>query len=254
MTEATMNLDARQRAMLEEMGVKVWWPTAASAAAEAAPIAIKKVAAPAESAGAAVRFDAQATPVVAPPVPPPAPPSAPRVAPQAGGATVWFEGPQRLYGQDGPAQGGWLIVVDTPPEADGRHGEPFAGDAGRLLENMLRALRLDRAGHPVHLARVHRAAAPVGGAGRPLDAAFAADAQALTPRVVLALGPLAAQGLLQSGEPLGKLRGRVSSSALHPGTPLVASYHPVYLLRNPADKAKAWADLCLAAEQLALSN
>ncbi|RYY84601.1 MAG: uracil-DNA glycosylase, partial [Comamonadaceae bacterium] len=142
------------------------------------------------------------------------------------------------------------VVVDMPPEADGRHGAPFAGDAGRLLENMLRALRLDRAGLPVHLARTHRGAPATDGAGQPLDAGFAAQAEALAPRIVLALGPLAAQGLLHSGEPLGKLRGRLASAALRPGTPLVASYHPTYLLRNPADKAKAWADLCLAAAQL----
>lgn len=239
MTESTLNLDARQRAMLDEMGVKVWWPSAGVAE----PVAIKTIAAPASPARVAAPIDAKPVPV-----------AAPRAAPQAGGATVWLESPQRLYTADSPAEGGWLIVVDMPPEADGRHGEAFAGDAGRLLENMLRALRLDRAGLPVHLARTHRGAAATEGAGQPLDAGFAAAAEALAPRIVLALGPLAAQGLLASSEPLGKLRGRLASAASLPGTPLVASYHPVYLLRNPADKARAWADLCLAAEQLSLPN
>ncbi|RZI96251.1 MAG: uracil-DNA glycosylase [Variovorax sp.] len=239
MTESTLNLDARQRAMLDEMGVKVWWPSADAAE----PVAIKTIAATASPERVAAPIDAK-----------PASVAAPRAAPQAGGATVWLESPQRLYTADGPANGGWLIVVDMPPEADGRHGEAFAGDAGRLLENMLRALRLDRAGLPVHLARTHRGAAATERAGQPLDAGFAAAAEALAPRIVLALGPLAAQGLLASSEPLGKLRGRLASAAASPGTPLVASYHPVYLLRNPADKARAWADLCLAAEQLSLPN
>ncbi len=63
------------------------------------------------------------------------------------------------------------------------------------------------------------------------------------------MGPLAAQGLMQSGEPLGKLRGRVGQAAQLEGVPVVATYHPAYLLRNPVDKGRAWADLCLAAAQ-----
>lgn len=262
MTEATLNLDARQRAMLEEMGVKVWWPVAPPAAppallAPSAPAVPERAAPPADPAGAPARFDAEApnvAPAPAPRVVPavPAAPAAPvaRAHPPSVAGTVWLETARRLYVPAGEAQGGWLVVVDMPPQADGRHGEPFAGDAGRLLENMLRALRLDRGDAPVHLARVHRGAPTGGDAGQPLDTGFAAQAEALAPRIVLALGPLAAQGLLQSSEPLGKLRGRLASAARHPGTPLVASYHPVYLLRNPADKARAWADLCLAAAQL----
>ena len=86
---------------------------------------------------------------------------------------------------------------------------------------------------------------------RPFADAFAVQAQALAPRIVLAMGPLAAQSLLQSTEPLGKLRGRAVPMAAWGGVPVVATYHPAYLLRNPADKARAWADLCLAAERLA---
>ena len=63
------------------------------------------------------------------------------------------------------------------------------------------------------------------------------------------MGPLAAQSLMQSRDPLGKLRGRAVPLASANGVPVVATYHPAYLLRNPADKARAWADLCLAAEQ-----
>jgi len=79
--------------------------------------------------------------------------------------------------------------------------------------------------------------------------AFGEHAAALAPRVVLAMGPLAAQSLMQSGDPLGKLRGRAVPLGEQGGAVVVATYHPAYLLRNPADKARAWADLCLAAEQ-----
>ncbi len=239
--------------MLDEMGVKVWWPMRTLA-------------------GAGTDVDAlPVAPRTPPPVPPPSPSaSAPAPAPARPAATppaaagnaafVLLEPAQRLYDDTeananananagaGVAQGGWLVVVDMPPGADGRHGPPFAGDAGRLLQNMLRALRLDRSPAPVHLARVHRGA-PGSSAGRRLDDGFAAQAAALAPRMVLALGPLAAQGLLASAEPLGKLRGRVAAAVQLPGVAVVASYHPAYLLRNPADKAKAWADLCLAAAE-----
>jgi len=87
----------------------------------------------------------------------------------------------------------------------------------------------------------------------PLSQALPQHAAALAPQLVLAMGPLAAQSLLQSAEPLGRLRGRAVPA--DPGYGLgearvIATYHPAYLLRNPADKARAWADLCLAAEQL----
>ena len=230
-----MNLDARQRAMLDEMGVKVWWPAAVAAPA---PVVEPEPAAP---------------PVVAPapaPVRPPAAVAAPLapIAPAAAahGAAILADAPRRLYGAEG-APGGWLIVADMPPGLDGRHGEPFADDAGRLLANMLRALHLHDGTTPVHLMRTHRGVASgQPGGPRPIADVFGEAAAALAPQRVLALGPLAAQSLLQSADPLGKLRGRAATAF---GLPVVASYHPAYLLRNPADKARAWADLCLAAEQ-----
>ncbi|CAN7695956.1 uracil-DNA glycosylase [Variovorax sp. LjRoot84] len=247
MSAGTLNLDARQRAMLDEMGVKVWWPVAEPAEAQAVEVVV-----------AAPRVEAEAMPA-APraPVPVSAPPVRPSAAPSHG-ATVLIDAPRRLYGDEEKAvQGGWLIVADMPPELDGRHGEPFAGDAGRLFDNMLRALQLHGAATPVHLMRTHRGVASgQPGSPRPIAEAFAAPAAALAPRVVLAMGPLAAQSLLQSGEPLGKLRGRAVRLAIPDleDVAVVATYHPAYLLRNPADKARAWADLCLAAEQLLRSG
>ncbi|MBO9515849.1 MAG: uracil-DNA glycosylase, partial [Variovorax sp.] len=185
----------------------------------------------------------------------PAPPARAPVAVAQGGATVLADAPRHLHGGEAMAPGGWLVVADMPPELDGRHGEPFASDAGRLLGNMLRALGLHDGGVPVHLLRTHRGVASgQPGSPRPLGEVFAESAAALAPRLVLALGPLAAQSLLDSGDPLGKLRGRALPVAMLPAPealPVVVSYHPAYLLRNPADKARAWADLCLAAEEFA---
>ena len=219
-------LDARQRAMLDEMGVKVWWPAEPTLPAAVAP-------APAPEAVTA------ATPA---PVKAPVPVA---LAPALVGEPVYIEAPRRLYG-GAAAQGGWLVVADMPPQADGQHGEPFAGDAGRLLDYMLRALQLHTGAVPVHLMRTHRG---TGAGTSPLDASFAAHAAAVAPRLVLAMGPLAAQSLLQRAEPLGKLRGHPGPLPAMPGVQVVATYHPAYLLRNPADKARAWADLCLAAAQ-----
>jgi len=245
----------RQRAMLEEMGIKLfWWPKDGAGdvqavmadAPAAAPVVEEPIESPAERTPAA-------RPVAAPPVAAPTASARAPIAPTHG-ATVLADAPRHLYGGDAMAKGGWLVIADMPPELDGRHGEPFASDAGRLLDNMLRALQLHDGATPVHLVRTHRGVASgQPDSPRPLGDVFAESTDALAPRLVLAMGPLAAQSLLQSGDPLGKLRGRALPVAMLPGldVPVVASYHPAYLLRNPVDKARAWADLCLAAEELA---
>ena len=236
-----LNLDARQRAMLDEMGVKVWWPAAVVAplppvlASDRAPVAAPRPA----------RAPMQASASVSAPAP---------HALANGAAAVLVDAPRRLYfdGEAPASQGGWLIVADMPPDTDGRHGEPFAGEAGKLLDNMLRALQLHAGALPVHVMRTHRGVASGReGSPQPFADSFLSQAEALAPRVILAMGPLAAQSLLQSTEPLGRLRGRASPMAALNGVPVVATYHPAYLLRNMADKARAWADLCLAADRVA---
>ncbi|VTU38792.1 uracil-DNA glycosylase, family 4 [Variovorax sp. PBL-H6] len=239
----TLNLDARQRAMLEEMGIKLWWPAAARMDAPPAVEAPSERSAPEEAIAAPVPVRA------AVPTPSSAPPAAPRPLAAPSGASVLIEATRHLYGPE--KKGGWLIVADMPPELDGRHGEPFSGDAGRLFEAMLRALQLHGGGAPVRLMRTHRGVAS-GQPGSPRPIAEGLADVGPAPQVVLAMGPLAAQSLLQSGEPLGRLRGQPARIAT-PGwedVPVVVTYHPAYLLRNPADKARAWADLCLAAAQL----
>ncbi len=252
-------LDARQRAMLEEMGVKVWLPTARQA-----PVVVPdepQADVPVDDASVPVAALA-ARPIAPPPSPPPVAASPRPVAPAArpaqpastgaaGASDLRIGAPQALYADEGRAvTGGWLVVADMPPGADGRHGAPLAGDAGRLLDQMLRALQLHTGTAPVHLVRAHRAVAgaPVAEDDADFEVAFDAWAVPLAPRIVLAMGPLSAQRLLGRQEPLGRLRGQAGRlPALGPATHVVATYHPAYLLRNGADKARAWADLCLAA-------
>jgi uracil-DNA glycosylase len=155
----------------------------------------------------------------------------------------------------------WLIVGEAPSETEDAQGEPFVGEAGKLLDNMLRAMLVD--GQPlsrqrnVFISNVLKCR-PV--ADRNPSSAEVAMCQPyllrqialLQPKIILAMGRFAVQALTGSNEPLGKLRGRVH--ALQGGgyaAPVVVTYHPAYLLRNLPDKAKAWADLLLAMETLA---
>jgi DNA polymerase len=167
----------------------------------------------------------------------------------AAGATAFtLAPPQLLFPGLDPAQApagrgaGWLLVT----EAHGPAQDPFAGDAGQLLANMLRAMRLHQ--HP----RVFRACLernnPQAAASAGLQADLATLLADLQPSVVLAMGRVAAQTLLQSRKPLGELRSQVHQ--LH-GVPLVVTFDAPYLLRASADKARAWADLCLALELVA---
>ena len=154
----------------------------------------------------------------------------------------------------------WLIVGEAPGENEDIQGEPFVGQAGKLLDNMLRAMVVN--GQPlgrhsnVFIANVLKCRPP---ANRNPSAEEVAMCQPyllrqialLQPKIILAMGRFAVQSLLGSTEPLGKLRGRVH--ALPGGTvqtPVIVTYHPAYLLRNLPDKAKAWADLMLAMETL----
>ncbi len=143
---------------------------------------------------------------------------------------------------DGAAQAGgarWLVLAEAAPGADA-----FGGDAGKLLDNMLRAARLNQAGVVLlaSLSRDGRQAA-TGSDAAGLQPGLAALMALAQPDVVLVMGRLAAQALLQTTEPLGRLRGQLHR--LH-GASAVVTYDAPYLLRNPLDKARAWDDLCLA--------
>ncbi|CAJ93215.1 uracil-DNA glycosylase [Cupriavidus necator] len=149
----------------------------------------------------------------------------------------------------GDRQAEWMLVGEAPGENEDLQGEPFVGQAGKLLDNMLGALGLAR-GRNVFIANVLKCRPPGNRNPEPEEVAqcepFLRRQIALVkPSVIVVLGRFAAQSLLRSTTPIGKLRGTVHS---YEGIPVVVTYHPAYLLRTLTDKARAWEDLCLARE------
>ncbi|CAG0997450.1 Type-4 uracil-DNA glycosylase [Burkholderiales bacterium] len=149
----------------------------------------------------------------------------------------------------GQATATWLVVGEAPGAEEDRQGEPFVGQAGKLLDNMLAAIGLKR-GEAVFIANVLKCRPP--GNRNPAPEEVAAcrpylerQIMLLRPKLILALGRFAALTLLDTDASIASLRGRVHQRQ---GFPLVVTYHPAYLLRNLPDKAKAWEDLCLARE------
>lgn len=267
--------------MLQEMGVHVWWPQAtpeptpalaALPASASAPVSTPVADEIAHLALSAVSVSGRA----------PAP------APVAGGQDIaamdWDTLCARVAAcQDcplsvgrrqpvwprsaSPARADWLVVGDPPDEAEERDAQAFADQSGQLLDNMLRAVgvrRQDASDAPAqasgaglaYLTNVAkcRPASPRVPSGADLAACeryLQREIALVQPKVILALGRFALQTLLrehfaQHGTaPLGKLRGQVYR---YQGIAVVVSYSPATLLRTPADKARAWADLCLALE------
>lgn len=317
----SLDLDPRQRAMLHEMGVHVWWPQAVDRPAVLANDAIKKIATSPELIRARAQNDVNNEASI--PTPPstfvttqnqppgPAPASPPRVIPVARSAslpiaplspTVVTALPAGIADMAWPALGqavsccqacamclgrraavlaapkvntpcDWLVLGDPPDELEERAGQPFVDAPGKLLDNMLRAVGVQRL-RPDLLPEVD-AAESVGADAAAKRAylshvlkcrpalARAPSAEELStcshylrreialtqPKVLLAMGRFAMHLLLsetppeQAKQPLGKLRGQVWRFA---GVPVVVTYPPAYLLRSGQDKGKAWADLCLA--------
>ncbi len=172
-------------------------------------------------------------------------------------ACALCEGRTQAVVGTGPRQARWMVVGEAPGEQEDRQGLPFVGPAGQLLDAMLAAMGLSRE-HDMYIANVTKCRPPHNRNPEPAEVArcepYLRRQMALVqPDLVLAMGKFAAQALLSGvvpqadKAPLGKLRGPVYSVA---GIPVVVTYHPAYLLRNPADKAKAWDDLCLAMEHL----
>ena len=236
-----LNLDARQRALLQEMGLTLWLPGPA-AAAPAAAAAASRPAAPAVTAEAAAPSVRPPAPVRTPvPAPAPAQPVRAHEA-QAGSAQglsqALFAPAVPLFGAAAPGQRpAWLIVTECA-QVDA----PLAGDAGVLLHAMLHSLGLQRQAD-VWLAPLCAPGAPWAAAGPPLCGAQELLQQA-QPRLVLALGLPAARALLGGDAPLHTLRAQLQRMA--DGTPVAVSYAPAYLLRKPQAKAAAWVDWCHA--------
>jgi DNA polymerase len=145
----------------------------------------------------------------------------------------------------------WLFIGEGPGAEEDARGEPFVGQAGRLLDNMLAAIGLKR-GQDVYIANIVKCRPPGNRVPEPSEAG-ACDAflrrqiALMRPRLLIALGKTAASNLLSSDAAIGSLRGRLHECG---GLPLIVTYHPAYLLRNLIDKAKAWEDLCFARETM----
>jgi len=150
-----------------------------------------------------------------------------------------------------------LLVIGEAPGADeDRQGEPFVGRAGQLLNAMLRAIGFSR--EQVYIANILKCRPPNNRDPKPEEAAACTpylerQIALIGPRAVLAVGRIAAQHLLQSDQPIGRLRGQITHFGER-ATPLVVTYHPAYLLRSPQQKAKSWQDLCLLRKVLASSQ
>ncbi len=153
---------------------------------------------------------------------------------------------QTVFGAGNP-QADWLIIGEAPGEEEDRQGEPFVGASGELLNAMLHALGLQR--QQVYITNMIKCRTPDDRDPQPQEVAacelfMQRQIALIQPKVILAMGRIAAQNLLKVDTAIGKLRGTVHQ--YDGATPLVATYHPAYLLRSPLEKRKAWADLCLA--------
>jgi uracil-DNA glycosylase family 4 len=141
----------------------------------------------------------------------------------------------------------WMLIGEAPGENEDRQGEPFVGPAGKLLDNMLRSLTLARDNN-VYIANVIKCRPPGNRNPEPDEVArcepyLQRQVALVKPKLIVALGRFAAQSLLKTDASISSLRGRVHE---YEGVPVIVTYHPAYLLRSLPDKAKAWADLCLA--------
>ena len=281
-----MRWTERQRAMLREMGLEVWAPPAAPAerpeprAATSDP-SPRAVPVPPSPLSVPARPSPTPAPTAARPgvaTPAPAPASAPAAAEPAPrpdrdliatldwpalreavancrACALHASRRQTVFGV-GHERAHWMIVGEAPGEQEDLKGEPFVGPAGRLLDAMLAALDLtrepDTPERQVYIANTVKCRPPGNRNPQPEEMArcepfLVRQIRLVQPRIIVAMGRFAVQALLRTGDAIGRLRRRVHE---YEGVPLVVTYHPAYLLRQPADKAKAWDDLCLAAQVL----
>jgi uracil-DNA glycosylase len=277
-----LTLDDRQRAMLLEMGVRVWLP---GTVFETEPPLVAVPAA--QPAVVRAPVHAAAPPPAPQPITTPAPvravpvARAPAVAARAAGTPLdlgaldWealantaascqacglCAGRKHATLQPAPGPCDWMVVGDPPEEDEDRAAQAFVESPGLLLDNMLKAVGASRAGEGAqgaYATNVVKCRPPHGQIPQAADLAQCAqylqrEIALVQPKVILAMGRFATQTLLAehgalATQPLGKLRGTVYQ---YQGIPVIVTYHPKLLLRNSADKAKAWADLCLAMDAL----
>lgn len=270
----SLHLDARQRAMLAEMKVPVWWPQVAAELEPASTDFVSARATPSRPSAAAPHAD---HPVVTAARPFPAAPGAAVDADGVVDQMDWSQLRDAVRGCSAcglcegrkaavfiadpePAQADWLIIGEPPDENEERAGTPFVGHAGQLLDNMLRAVHLTRDGRgnvgarltPVVKCRPQAPRNPTADELASCAVYLRREIVLTQPRVIVAMGRFAALSLLGGDYPqllqlpFGQMRGTVYRCM---GIPVVVTYHPSKLLRAPLQKTQAWADLCLARAQ-----
>lgn len=217
-------------ALLHEMGVQVWLPRAPAAGREPAHDA------PRDTPDDPSRMDWDALQATV---------ARCRACDLHRGRT------QTVFGT-GDRTARWMIIGEAPGVQEDRRGEPFVGRAGQLLNAMLLAAGFRR--HEVYIANVVKCRPPDNRDPRPEEAACCApflerQIELVAPQLILAVGRVAAQRLLQTDAPVGRLRGRLHRVGA--GVPLIVTYHPAYLLRTPREKHKVWQDLQLAMQTAA---
>jgi len=141
----------------------------------------------------------------------------------------------------------WLFIGEGPGAREDATGEPFVGPAGKLLDQMLAAIKLRRSDR-VYIANIVKCRPPnnrnpTSYEAKQCEPYLTRQIQLIKPKLIVALGKVAAQSLLQSDDSISSLRGKLHD---YSGTPLIVTYHPAYLLRALSEKAKAWKDLCFA--------
>ena len=218
----------RRQQYLAAIGIDLWVPRAARAQ-PAAPVSASLAPPAPVSAADAAAWEALRTQVL-----------------QCTKCPLHLTRTQGVFGV-GPRRADWLVIGEAPGAEEDRRGEPFVGAAGQLLDAMLRAIGLDRATN-VYIANMLKSRPPGNRDPKPEEVAaclpyLQRQIELLRPKIMLAVGRIAAQSLLGTQAPLGRLRGEVHRFG---DTPLVVTYHPAYLLRTPAEKRKAWEDLKFA--------
>jgi uracil-DNA glycosylase family 4 len=147
----------------------------------------------------------------------------------------------------GDKQADWLYIGEGPGEREDTTGEPFAGPAGKLFDNMLMAIGLNRENN-VYITNIVKCRPPSNrnpatNEAQQCEPYLARQIALIKPKLIIALGKTATQNLLKQNDSIADLRGKLHH---HNGTPLIVTYHPAYLLRSLTDKRKAWQDLCFA--------
>jgi len=158
---------------------------------------------------------------------------------------------QTVFGV-GDENADWMLIGEAPGAEEDRLGDPFVGQAGKLLDNMLAAINLSRRKN-VYIANVLKCRPPGNRNPTPEEVTQCSphllqQIKLIQPKLILAMGRFAAQTLLETGASIASLRGRVHRYA---GVPLIVTYHPAYLLRTLEDKSKAWEDLLFARKTMA---